>query len=311
MLDVVGIGSPFVDYFFEADNNFLKKYNLGSEDDFLFTEKKLSPDDVFNELPLLSKSAGGISTNTLSVLAYLGAKVGYFGVIGKDRDGDFWLKTIGKIDKSKISRGGTTSICACILSSRRKHRLFLSLLNPHDNEFLKHINSQYLNDAKFLHVGPLLFNPHKNIQNLYKLLGKIKKPLISFSPNLPYVNLGLKKISLILAKTYILFLNKNEVRILANRDEKSGSRYLLKYGPTIVVCTLGEKGALITSQNRQFYVPGNKIRNIVDTTGAGDTFAAGFLYGLLKDKTLKEAAQFATSLAAKSLTDFGLNWLKR
>src|SRR3989344_5339109 len=137
-MDVIGIGSAFVDYFIKTDEAFLKKLGLKPEDDFLFKEKKISKNDIFDKLKVLTKSPGGISVNTIAALAKLNIKVGYCGVIGKDINGDFWTKNIGNIDLSRIKRVGKTSICACLLTSQGKKRTFLSEVNPTDFDFLKH-----------------------------------------------------------------------------------------------------------------------------------------------------------------------------
>ena len=134
-MDVIGIGSAFVDYFIKTDEAFLKKLGLKPEDDFLFKEKKISKNDIFDKLKVLTKSPGGISVNTIAALAKLNIKVGYCGVIGKDINGDFWTKNIGNIDLSRIKRVGKTSICACLLTSQGKKRTFLSEVNPADFDF--------------------------------------------------------------------------------------------------------------------------------------------------------------------------------
>lgn len=309
-MDVIGIGSAFVDYFIKTDEAFLKKLGLKPEDDFLFKEKKISKNDIFDKLKVLTKSPGGISVNTIAALAKLNIKVGYCGVIGKDINGDFWTKNIGNIDLSRIKRVGKTSICACLLTSQGKKRTFLSEVNPTDFDFLKNIDLNYLKSAKFIHLGPLILNTKDGIKHTVKLIRRISKPLISFSPSILYIAEGPQKLYKIFEKTYILFLNQKEIKYLTGQKPEFGSKSLLKYGPEIVVCTLAERGALITTFKNQFYSPRFDVDNIVDTTGAGDAFAAGFLYGLIKGKSLRWSANFANGLAAKSLTDLGLHWLK-
>lgn len=310
MPDVIGIGSAFVDYFFQTDEIFLKKYNLKPEDDFLFSQKKISPSTIFKKLKLVTKSPGGIAVNTLTALAKLKVKVGYCGTIGSDKDSDFWQKNIGNIDLSKVKRVGKMSTCACLLTSHGKKRTFLSQVNPADFDFLKNIDLDYLNSAKFIHLGPLILNSKKGIVIAQRLLEKITNPKISFSPSILYIAERRRELDKILAKTYVLFLNQKEMKYLTNQKPEHGSRQLLKYGPKIVVCTLAEKGALITTTKGQFHSPRVDVKKIIDTTGAGDAFAAGFLFGLLQSKSLKWSANFANRLAAKSLTDFGLQWLK-
>lgn len=309
-MDVIGIGTAVVDYFFQTDGNFLKKYNLKPEDDFLFKEKKITPDTIFEKLKPRAKSPGGIAVNTLAVLSKLGVRAGYLGTIGSDKDGDFWQKNIGNVDLSKVKRAGKMSICTCLLTSRGKKRTFLSQVNRHDNDFIKYFDIIYLNSAKFIHLGPLILDSKKGIVIAQKLLEKIAQPKISFSPSILYIAERRRELDKILAKTYVLFLNQKEMKYLTNQKPEHGSRQLLKYGPKIVVCTLAEKGALITTAKGQFHSPRVDVKKIIDTTGAGDAFAAGFLNGLLQSKSLKWSANFANKVAAQSLTSYGLHWLK-
>ena len=95
--DIIGIGTAVVDYFFQTDEEFLKRYNLKPEDDFLFQEKKISPNLIFKKLKPITKSPGGIAVNTIATLAKLGINVGYYGVIGNDDNSDFWLEILPEL----------------------------------------------------------------------------------------------------------------------------------------------------------------------------------------------------------------------
>ena len=130
MYDVIGIGSTFVDYFFDVDENILRIYNLKPEDDFLFKDTNIPPKDIFEKLPILSKSPGGICLNTIAVLRALNTNVSYYGVIGKNEDGKYFLNNLKKVDTTHSIKSGRMSRCACLLSQNRKHRTFLSEVNP-------------------------------------------------------------------------------------------------------------------------------------------------------------------------------------
>lgn len=311
MLDVIGIGSAFVDYFIEADQKFFKKYNLKVEDDFLFEEKNIKPAAFFKENQILAKSPGGNSPNTIAVLAKLGAKVGYHGILGKnDKNSRFFLEKLKKIDFSHVFRKGKMSEAACMISHDRKYRTFLSKVNKDDNYFFQKIDYSFLNLASFVYIGPFFLNPRENIKKLKKVFENIKKPLICFSPGIVYLGSDDKNITPLLKKTYVLFLNSQEIKTMTKKTAKEGSKKLLEYGPKIIVCTLGEKGVLVTSSKEQFYVKAKKVKKIIDTTGAGDAFAAGFLYGLIKKKSLRWSANFGNKIASYSISGFGLSWLK-
>lgn len=309
MSDVIGIGSVFIDYFFEVDSKLLNKYHLKPEDDFLFREVKITPKEIFDKLPYLSKSPGGISLNTIAVLGSMNINVSYYGLIGNDKEGKYFFDNLHKVEKSHLVKTGNMSRCACLLSHSRKHRTFLSEVNKNDDKFFENVNFKFLNNAKFVHVGPFLLNTKKSLKKLEKIFSKINKPLISFSPSILYINFGFEMLIPLLKKTYILFLNEQEIEKLTNKNPKEGSKYLLNFGPKIVICTLGKKGALVTTSRKQIFRISKKIKKIIDTTGAGDSFAAGFLYGILKQKSLKECLIIANKIASKAVSDFGLKWL--
>ncbi len=306
-LDVIGLGSAFVDYFFKTDASFLKKHDLRPEDDVFFDDR-VAVEDVFKHLKPLAKSPGGMTLNTLMVLEKLKIKTAYYGVIGKDSDGKFWQENTHFFDSSHIIKAGETSPCACLLTNGGKQRTFISWVNPEDNVLFENIDYQFLNSANMVYLSPFLKDVEETFQKVASVVNKLSKPKISFTMWAGYQNLGLKNLLPVLQKTEVLFCNRNELKTFVGKDEKEASREFIKLGVQIVACTLGEKGALITTKNKQFFSPSIKPEKIIDTTGAGDAFAAGFLYGLLQKKSLEETGAFANKIAAKSITDYGLEW---
>jgi ribokinase len=142
------------------------------------------------------------------------------------------------------------------------------------------------------------------------MFSKVDQKKLLFNPSTVYCYLGLKKITPLLEKTFVLFVNDAEIKMLTGKKPKGGSKELLDLGPEIVVCTMGDKGALITNRDSQFISPAKKVSRVIDTTGAGDTFAAGFIYGLIKNKSLEWSASLGNKMAAKALSDFGQHWMK-
>lgn len=308
MFDVISFGSPAVDYFFKTDNDFLTKLNLKPEDDFLFQDKKIKPQYIFNNLNIIAKSAGGISSNTAFVLSTLGAKTSYLGVIGTDKDGDYWLSQLKGVDTSHVLRKGKMSFCICLLTDKGKSRTFLSRVNEFENDFFNNAGIKFLNDTKIIHIGPLIKDAKAGVKLTINLLKQIKNPKISFSPSIFYTANGYKPILPILKRTHILFVNVRELKYLMDENPQKGSKKLLELGPKIVVCTMAGKGSLITTRDKQFKFSRINVKKIVDTTGAGDSYAAGFLYGLLKNKSLEWSAKYASEIASKSLGNYGLSW---
>ena len=146
---------------------------------------------------------------------------------------------------------------------------------------------------------------------------------LSFTPGALYARKGLKTLHPIISRTYVLFTNQDEIRQLAGEDVISGAKSCLKQGCKIVAVTLG-KGVKLELGNRanrrtvtaagyirdaetEYIVPAGKQNGIVqaDTTGAGDGFATGFLYGLLKGKGLAECGHLGDIIARFSISEIG------
>lgn len=312
MLDVAGIGSIFVDYFFETEIDHLKRIGFDVENDCLWGSDMEKNQNLFlRELKLKAKSLGGMSVNTLMVLSKLGLRCGLTGIIGKDNEGEFVKKTMLGMDLKEIKNGGDTARCFCLVTDGGKDRTFVSYPNEVEDIVIDEMKIDYVNKSKFVYLSPFFTKDMMlTFDKLVNLVAKIKKPKLAFTPTTTYVGYGIEKLMPILKKTYVIFLNKKELSLLTKSDNLiKGGREILKYGPKIVVCTMGEKGSVVVTEKDYFEVKAIKIQKVVDSTGAGDTFAAGFLWGLLKNKTLEESAKVATILATKSLTGYGEKWM--
>jgi len=146
---------------------------------------------------------------------------------------------------------------------------------------------------------------------------------LSFTPGALYSRRGLKALAPILGRTYLLFINHNELQQLTGEDVITGAETCLKQGCRVVVVTLGKGVKLKSSQrsnrstaNASCYIrdadseyviepPGRGAEAEIDTTGAGDAFAAGLLYGLLKGKGLEECGRLGNITAQFSITRAG------
>jgi ribokinase len=98
--------------------------------------------------------------------------------------------------------------------------------------------------------------------------------------------------------------SENEVKLLTGKDWKEGAKQLLNEGAEIVAVKLGQKGCYVTDGSQDHLIPPFKTR-VVDTTGAGDAFCAGFLYGLVKKKDLFECGRLGNLVASKCIAKVG------
>jgi ribokinase len=255
----------------------------------------------------IRESSGGSAANTITGLARLGIKTGFIGILGNDREGDMIYKTFGdeKVDTSGIRfTQGRTGMVFGLVDANGERTLY-PYPGVNDKVQLDDINIGYAKKAKILHMTSFV---KKEQTNVHKLLIKelSEKTKISFSPGMLYAERGLKELLPIIEKSYIIFLNRNEIKILTGHDYEEGSKILIDGGTKIVIVTSESKGCYITTKNESFSVSAHSIEKVVDSTGAGDAFAAGFLYGLVKKKKdLQFCGEIGNTVASQCIKQYG------
>lgn len=302
-MDVIGVGALNVDLSYKMPglNIAGRRFEPGGQvfvDEAAFT-------DVHRELErggeLVGRSGGGSAANTVAALSRLGYGTGFLGVIGKDDPGKFLLRSMEGTDVSRVKKFQRSGMCLSILSGEERSLLVL----PNANEYFSFTEDDvgYLNSSRFVHLGSFAGdNPLNAQKRLVDLLDD--QVYVSFAPGEGYARRGLEQIKELMARTRILFVNDREAELLTGLPPREGSRALLDAGPKVVACTLGERGSLIVTKNSELEVPAKRTV-VVDRTGAGDVYAAGFLAGYLDGATLEVCGEIASAAAALSMASHG------
>jgi ribokinase len=168
----------------------------------------------------------------------------------------------------------------------------------------KEIDMGYACQAKFIHltsfVGKMSFETQKRlVENLPE---DVK---VSLDPGELYARKGIKALNPILKRTFVFMPNSRELALLTGiEDHVKGAEKMLELGVKIVAVKLSSKGCYVTDGRESHHVEAFKVQ-IVDTTGAGDAFCAGFLYGLLNNKSLKECAKLGNFVASRCIMKMG------
>jgi len=291
-IEVVGLGALNIDHLYQVDC-------ILEDGETVAKESGLFP--------------GGSAANTAYGLAKLGVSTGFIGAVGDDAEGKLLRQDFQKvgvdISQIKMKPRAKTGSVLC-LSDKLGRRSLYVLPGANNLLTIDDLDLTYINRARILHLSS--FADDKQLTMLLELMDKLGSSIkISFAPGALYASKGFKALTPILARTHVLFINQSEIRQLSGEDVTTGAEKCLKQGCHIIVVTLGKgagyKTALATSyirdiENEYMVEPSNKsIIAALDTTGAGDAFAGGFLYGLLKEKSLEEcghlgdiAARFST-----------------
>jgi ribokinase len=259
---------------------------------------------------------GGSAANTIYGLAKLGIKTGFIGAIGDDDEGKLLLddfQSMG-IDISQIKIKGETATGSvlCLTDRRGRRALYVS---PGANGLLtwQDIDSQYLNQARVIHLSSFVADEQFRLQ--HQVLSAIPSSvMVSLAPGALYADRGWNALAPWLSRASILFVNQREMRTLTGEELKAGARKCLKQGCGIVVVTLGkgigkEKpiACYITDGAEEYSIEAQRGKrgSVIDTTGAGDAFATGFLYGLLKGRNLRECGLLGQIVAQFTISKMG------
>ena len=297
---VVGLGALNVDYLYKVER-------ILDDGEAVVEETRLCP--------------GGSAANTIYGLAKLGVSTGYSGVVGDDNEGKMLLQNFQKvgvdISQIRVKRGVKTGLVLCLSDRLGKRSLYVT---PGANNLLTmdDLDLTYINRVKWLHISS--FADDRQFQVLLELMDRLgSSTKVSFAPGVLHSAKRLEALTPILKRTHLLLVNQREIRHLTGKDVIAGAEICLKQGCHTVAVTLG-KGARLGLKSRTVTAIGY-IRNAeneyaiepssqgtiseVDTTGAGDAFAAGFLYGLLKGRDLEECGRLGDITARFSITKIG------
>lgn len=310
--DVVGVGALNIDMIVEIEpeklvllnkdliENKIKRLVPGKQDDCRLMEFEKTKDIINSyirnrDASFISSSLGGSAANTIKILSWLGRNTSYLGLIGYDTK--FLLENLRTegIDTSNIFIGGLGS-GECISVSDGRDRA-LRVKKPSSNDLFSPRNltdsvMKNLSLYEIIHMTSFTcskgYGPLDAQIKIAEELGK--KVMISFGPDEFYTDLGLKMLEPILRNSYVVFLSRSNMQKLTGEDYSEGSRKLLMdYGIKYIFTTLGEDGAHLRYDGKnvfEFEVENDNLDIKPEgLTGAGDSFAAGVLYGLLKGKT--------------------------
>jgi sugar/nucleoside kinase (ribokinase family) len=307
---VLGMGNAVLDILVETSDSYLQKNNL-SKGSMVLVEQEES-DKIVNDVTPTKKDSGGSVANSMVGISVLGGSASFCGKVKNDELGQDFEKrmqiTGTQFLCSKSDSGLPTARCLVLVTpdGERTMQTFLgasTTLNESD------IEEGFFNDVKFLFVEGYLWSSQSAQNAIRKAveLSKRKDIKVVFSLSDP----GLTKMY---ANDFTSFIDKSVDILIGNESEfyeifqstktDSISKQISQM-VEIGFMTQGKNGATLF-QNKQFdKIKTPPVNNVIDTTGAGDMFAAGALFKLQNKASAQDAATFGCKVAAKIITQFG------
>ncbi|MEM0357477.1 MAG: carbohydrate kinase family protein [Candidatus Bathyarchaeia archaeon] len=287
LFDVIGFGALNVDKLYKVN-----KIAGPEEEGFIIS---------------CEESCGGSAANTIVGLAKLGCKVGFIGKVANDREGKMLLKDFRMegvntkgIIKAKTGRSG---VVMGFVDQKGERALYV---DPGVNDTIRfeEIDLDYASKTKFLHLTS--FVGEESFESQKKLVESLPEQVkVSLDPGELYARKGLQKLKPIISRCFVLMPNAKELAIMTGEEDYvAGAKTLLDAGVKIVAVKLGSRGCYVTNGRENHHIEAFKVK-VVDTTGAGDAFCAGFLYGLINNKSLKDCGRLGNFVASRCITKMG------
>lgn len=273
--------------------------------DKLYRVNRIAREEEESFITGFKESPGGSAANTAVGLARLGLKTGYIGKVSNDREGKLLLNNFKKegvdtrgITFSRRCRSGTV---IGFVDEKGERALYA---DPGANDALEFedINLEYAGSAKLLHLTSFVGEkPFRAQKRLVRNLSDIK---VGFDPGELYARKGLAALKPIIRRTFVVFLNSKEMKLLTGKSYREGSEILLNNDINVVVVKLGKMGCYVTDGKEAHLIEPYKVK-VMDTTGAGDAFGAGFLYGLTRNEDLHECGRLGNFVASRCIRKMG------
>ena len=252
-------------------------------------------------------SLGGSADNTIRAMARLGSEVGFIGKVGRDNTGDRFEQALQNLGiEGKILRGEKPSGKCISLVSPDGERTMLTYLGAASDMHAEDISSELFDGYDCLYIEGYLVQEHSLIETAIrtaKRLGlKVAIDLASF--NVVAENLDFLR-RIVTEYIDIVFANEDEARVFSGEEEPVNALQYISEMCDLVVVKIGTKGALIKHQGEVIHVGIMAAAKRVDTTGAGDYYAAGFMHGLCEGLSLRQCGTIGAITAGKVIEVMG------
>jgi sugar/nucleoside kinase (ribokinase family) len=308
--DVVGIGNAIVDVLAHADEKFLAQFELTKGAMTLIDADRAAT--LYDNMSPAVECSGGSAANTIACLASLGGQGAFIGKVHDDQLGKIFrhdIRSLGITFETAPSVGGvSTARCLIFVTpdADRTMQTFLGAcveLNPVD------IDPKIIADAKVIYLEGYLWDPPGAKQAFIEAadLAHDADRLVALSLSDPFcVNRYRDEFrDLVEQHIDILFANEDEICSLYQVDNFDDALQQVRGHCKIAALTRSEKGSVIISGDDVHVIDAAPVKKLVDTTGAGDAYAAGFLYGLTQGKPLDECGRLGGIASAEVISHFG------
>src|SRR4030088_2879263 len=309
--DVLGIGNAIFDVLVQTDEGFLAAHGMTKGGMALIDEVRAS--SIYRDMGPAVEMSGGSAANTIVGVANLGARAAYVGKVRDDQIGRLYthdIRAAGVAFETRAALDGPATGCSYILVTPDGERTMNTYLGAAQELTPDDIEEAQIAASAIVYLEGYLWDP-KSAKDAFVKASTIahdagRQVALTLSDSFCVDRYRGEFLDLMRRRTVdLIFANEAELHSLYQTADFDTALKQLRNDVKLGVVTRSEKGCVVATKDGVTAVPAFPIEKLVDTTGAGDLFAAGFLFGLVRGAGLENAARLGALAAAEGIQHIG------
>jgi len=310
LYDVAAIGNAIVDVIAPSSDAFLTAQGMAKGSMTLIDEERAQ--SLYGQMAKGKESSGGSAANTVAGIASFGGRSAYIGKVAADALGDVFIRDIKAIgvayEVERLSGGLPTARCLINVTPDGQ-RTMSTFLGASNQLTARDVDPTVVESAHITYLEGYLFDPIEARRAFAKAAGfaRASSRLIALTLSDAFVvdRHRAALLQFIETEVDVVFANEGEIKSLFQTDDFNEAAAAIRGRASIAAITRSEKGSVVVTAGDVIVATAQPIAKVQDTTGAGDQYAAGFLFGLAKGKPLAQCAQLGHIAAAEVISHYG------
>jgi sugar/nucleoside kinase (ribokinase family) len=309
--DVLGIGNAIFDVLVQTDEVFLGRHGMTKGGMALIDEARAMA--IYADMGPATEMSGGSAANTIVGIANLGARAAYVGKVRDDQIGRLYthdIRAAGVAFETKAAASGPATGCSYILVTPDGERTMNTYLGAAQELMPDDIDAAQIAASNIIYLEGYLWDPKSAKEAFVKAAtiahGAGRQVALTLSDAFCVDRYRDEFLDLMRKGTVdLVFANEAELHSLYQTSDFDTALKQLRTDAKLGIVTRSEKGCVVASKDGVVAVPAFPIQKLVDTTGAGDLFAAGFLFGLVRNAGFEAAGRLGALAAAEVIQHIG------
>ena len=310
LYDVAAIGNAIVDVIAPTTDQWIVENGLAKGSMQLVDQQQSQA--LYSRMQAGVEASGGSAANTIAGLASFGGKGAFMGKVADDQLGQVFahdMRAIGARFENAPLNGGPATAVSMINVTPDGQRTMCTFLGASVQFTDADVEDAIVEAAKIVYLEGYLFDAEAARRAFAKAAalahGSGRMIALTLSDSFVVERHRAALLGFIEGQVDLLFANESELLALFDTDSFDQAAEALRQRVRLAAVTRGEKGSIILSEGERLTVTAEPVEKVVDTTGAGDQYAAGFMFGLSRGRPLQQCGKLASLAAAEVISHYG------